>query len=48
MFVNILKTGKGGKNQYVRLVEGYRDENGKNHNRVIKNGLSANRVGKPT
>lgn len=37
MFVNILKTGKGGKNQYVRLVEGYRDENGKNHNRVIKN-----------
>lgn len=33
MFIGIVT---GGKYKYVKLLEGYRDENGKTRNRVVK------------
>ena len=37
MFVSVIRSGKNGKNAYVRLVEAFRKPDGKTSQRVVKN-----------
>ena len=37
MFITVTRSGKDKKNAYVRLMEAYRDADGKKKSRVIKN-----------
>ncbi len=37
MFISTFKSGKDKRNEYVRLLEAYRDENGKSKVRVVRN-----------
>ena len=37
MFITVTRSGKDKKNAYIRLMEAYRDADGKKKSRVIKN-----------